>query len=258
MARLVAILFSIFLFAGLAVAEGRFDIEYGRADGESLKLDAYAPDDAGSFPVIIVVHGGGWSSGDKRKDMGPILDPLTKSSAFTCFSINYRLAPTNHWPACFEDLQAAIRWVKAHASEYKGDPTRVALLGYSAGGELVCLAATLTKNDTGVQAVVGLSPPTDMVTDTERRGGLSKSLQMLFGQETVDDHAHSLLKEMSAIDFVKPGLPPFLIIQGDADKTVPYDQTLHFQAKLKESGVPCELVTLKGTPHRITDWDKFD
>jgi dipeptidyl aminopeptidase/acylaminoacyl peptidase len=106
--------------------------------------------------------------------------------------------------------------------------------------------------------VVGFSPPTDMVADTERRGGLSKSLQALFGRETVDDTTKALLKEMSPITYVKRGLPPFLFIQGDADKTVPLDQTLAFMSKLKESNIPCDMVTIKGAPHRITDWDKFD
>lgn len=246
------------LCAGAVFGEDKADIEYGKAGGESLQLDAHVPNGVGPFPMVLMVHGGGWGVGDKRKGMEPLFEPLNKAGDFTWFSINYRLAPTNHWPACFEDVQTAIRWVKSHAKEYKGDPQRLALMGYSAGGELVCLAAMLAKEDTRVQAVVGFSPPTDMVADTDRRGGLSKSLQALFGREAVDDQTRPLLKEMSAINFVKPGLPPFLLIQGDADKTVPYEQSLSFQARLKENDVPCELIIVKGAPHRITDWDKFD
>jgi len=216
------------------------------------------PDGVGPFPVVVVVHGGGWTSGDKRMDTTMILEPLAKSAEFTWFSINYRLAPANHWPACFEDVQTAIRWVKAHAAEYKGDPQRIALMGYSAGGQLACLAAMLAREDTRVQAVVGFSPPTDLVADTERRGGLSKSLQALLGRETLDAATQVLLKEMSPITYVKPGLPPFLFVQGDADETVPYDQTIHFMSKLKENNVPNDIVAIKGAPHRITDWDKFD
>jgi acetyl esterase/lipase len=253
-----AVLSLIALFAGIVFAEDKPDIEYGRASGESLRLDAHIPDGAGPFPMVVMVHGGGWTTGDKRKDITVVLEPLTKSGEFTWFSINYRMAPTNHWPACYEDVQTAVRWAKTHAVEYKGDPQRVALMGYSAGGQLACLAAVQAKEDTRVQAVVGFSPPTDMVADTERRGGLSKSLQALFGRETLDDAAKLLLKEMSPINFVKPGLPPFLFVQGDADKTVPYDQTVAFMSKLKENSVPCEIVTIKGAPHRITDWDKFD
>ncbi|HVM59921.1 MAG TPA: alpha/beta hydrolase [Verrucomicrobiae bacterium] len=259
--RTFRIVVSLVALAGSVVfAEDKPDIEYGRASGTSLRLDAHVPDGAGPFPVVLMVHGGGWSSGDKHKDVTVVLDPLTKTGEFTWFSINYRMAPTNHWPACFEDVQTAIRWVKAHAAEYKGDPQRMALMGYSAGGQLVCLAAVLARDNTRVQAVVGFSPPTDMVADTERRNGLSKSLQMLFGRDTntVDASAKELLNEMSPIEFVKPGLPPFLFVQGDADKTVPYEQTLAFMAKLKENGVTNEMITIKGAPHRITEWDKFD
>jgi alpha-L-fucosidase 2 len=253
-----AVLFLVTLLGGIVYAEDKADIEYGRASGESLRLDAHIPDGSGPFPMVVMVHGGGWTSGDKHKDITVVLEPLTKSGEFTWFSINYRMAPTNRWPACYEDVQTAIRWVKARAVEYKGDPQRVALMGYSAGGQLACLAAVLAKEETRVQAVVGFSPPTDMVADTDRHGGLSKSLQALFGRETVDDSTKALLKEMSPINYVKSGLPPFLFVQGDADKTVPYDQTLAFMSKLKENGVANDIVTIKGAPHRITEWDKFD
>ena len=238
-------------------AEDKTDIEYGKAGDQSLRLDAHVPDGPGPFPVVLIVHGGGWGAGDKRKDITIFFEPLAKTN-FTWFSINYRLAPINHWPACFEDVQTAIRWVKAHAKEYKGDPQRLALMGYSAGGQLVCLAAALAKEDTRVQAVVGFSPPTDLVREIDRRGGLSSSLKALFGHDAVDDQTRPLLKEMSSINYVKAGLPPFLLIQGDADKSVPYDLTMNFQAKLKENKVPCEMIAVKGAPHRIADWDKFD
>ncbi|HET7535264.1 MAG TPA: alpha/beta hydrolase, partial [Candidatus Didemnitutus sp.] len=126
------------------------DIEYGRADGVSLKLDVSVPEGEGPFPVAILVHGGGWSSGDKAgsdkpgngADITPWFAPLT-TAKFTWFSINYRTAPEHRWPACFEDVQTAIRWVKAHAKEFKGDPNRIAILGHSAGGHLACLAGVL-------------------------------------------------------------------------------------------------------------------
>ena len=241
----------------LVYAEFKPDIEYGRAGDTSLRLDANAPSGSGPFPVVILVHGGGWAGGDK-KDMRLLADPLVESN-FTTFSINYRLAPTNRWPACFDDVQTAIRWVKAHASEYKGDSKHIALIGYSAGGQLVCLAAVQAKEDTRVQAVVGCAAPTDMLADNRRRGGLSKSCQDLFNRPPqIDAEAEKILREVSAINFIKPGLPPFILIHGTEDKSVPYDQSIKFQAKLKDNGVPCDLVTVKGAGHRISDWPKFE
>jgi acetyl esterase/lipase len=248
-----------FLFGALARADVKTDIEYGKGDdGYSLKLDAGVPDGDGPFPVAILVHGGGWETGDKGGLYHIPTDALTKAK-FTWFSINYRMSPKYLWPACFEDVQTAIRWVKAHAAEYKGDPNRIALVGYSAGGQLVCLAATVAKEDTRVQAVVGLSPPTDLELDLPQRGGLSLSLQHLLNRpKEVDDDARKILREMSAIDHVKPGLPPFLLMQGDKDKSVPYQGSLNFQKKLKENEVECDLITLKGAPHDIRKWDGFD
>ncbi|HUI06116.1 MAG TPA: pectinesterase family protein [Verrucomicrobiae bacterium] len=234
------------------------DIEYGQAGGEKLLLDACVPDGDGPFPVAIMVHGGGWTGGDKERDHVPVLEALT-AAKFTWFSINYRLAPKYHWPACLDDVETAIRWAKTHAAEYKGDPQHIALIGYSAGGHLVCQAVVTGKDDIRVQAVVGLAPPTDHVADSERRGGLSPSMRNLVDRpKEMDEQSRAILRGISPINFVKPGLPPFLLIQGTADKSVPYEQSVNFQAKLKEAGVPCELITITGAPHRLTEWDKFD
>src|SRR5690348_13571078 len=100
----------------VAAAEVKSDIEYGRAGDVSLKLDASIPDGEGAFPIVIIIHGGGWGSGDKATDIMPLFQPLTDAK-FTWFSINYRLAPAHRWPACLEDVNAAIAWVKAHAAE---------------------------------------------------------------------------------------------------------------------------------------------
>jgi prolyl oligopeptidase len=252
-------MFSFFLWqmndpAFLQHAAFHPDIEYENIAGESIKLDAAVPEGDGPFPIAILVHGGGWSSGDKQREF-PVMFQALSAAKFTWFSIDYRLGPTHKWPACYEDMKAAIRWVKAHAAHYKGDPKRIALIGYSAGGELTTLAATQVGDDLQVAAVVGFSPPTDMVADTARRNGLSTSLKSLFGITTVDDHATALLHEMSPIDFVHPGLPPFLFIQGDADKSVMYPQTQAFAAKLKSVGVSEEFITVPGGPHDILQWE---
>jgi acetyl esterase/lipase len=255
---LMKLIASLILLCTLSLrAEFKPDIEYGKAGDTSLRLDASVPFGVGPFPVVLLVHGGGWAGGDK-KDMKLFSEPLVASN-FVTFSINYRLAPTNRWPACFEDTQTAIQWVKAHAADYKGDPKHVALIGYSAGGQLVCLAGVLAKEDTRVQAVVGCAAPTDMVADTQRRGGLSKSAQALLDRpEKLDAESEQILHKLSALDFVKPGLPPFYLVHGTEDQSVPYKQSIAFQAKLRTNSVPCELVTVSGATHRINEWAKTD
>jgi acetyl esterase/lipase len=241
------------------------DLEYGQAGDSKLLLDVSVPAGEGSFPVAILVHGGGWSSGDKSgsdkpgsgADVTPWFAPIT-AAKFTWFSINYRLAPAHRWPEGFDDLQTAIRWVKAHAAEFKGDPSRIALFGHSSGGHVVSLAATLVDDSVRVQAVVGFSPVTNHEQDLPVRGGLSTSLQNLLNRpKEVTPESLGLLREISPINHVRPGLPPFLLIHGGADKTVPIQQSLDFQAKLQASGVRCDLITIPGAPHALATWEKL-
>ncbi len=239
------------------IAATKYDIEYGAANGEKLLLDAHVPAGEGKFPVVLIVHGGGWMAGDKATDIVPVFAPVATN--FTWFTINYRLAPTNRWPACYDDVQTAIRWVKAHAAEYKGDPERIALLGYSAGGQLATLAGVRAGVDTRVQAVAAFAPPTDLVADNERRGGLSVSMRNLFNCEStnITDSVRAVLKENSPLTYVAPGLPPFLLINGSADKTVPVGQTENFYRALKAANVDATLIVIPEGQHRIADWKKF-
>jgi len=111
-----------------------------------------------------------------------------------------------------------------------------------------------------VQAVVAFAPPTDLVSDNERRGGLSVSMRGLFGFDTTNltDAVRTVLGGNSPITYLKPGLPPFLIVQGTADKTVPFNQSLAFQQKMQSLVGQCDLIQIPGGQHRIADWTKFD
>lgn len=236
----------------------RKDLEYSRAGGESLRLDACVPDGPGPFPAVILVHGGGWTSGDKTAGVDPLLMPFSKSG-LGWFSINYRLAPKHRYPSAVEDVEAAIRWVKEHAAEFNVDPKRLALLGESAGGQLVAMAVVRAKDDTRVAAAVPFYAPVDLEEDTERRGGLSVSLRDLFGRSyEVDAQAAQLLREASPINYVHSGLPPFLLVHGTADMSVPYSQSVQLQAKLRAAGVSCDLITIDDGVHGMARWEGTD
>lgn len=258
--RVPAAILALFLgLAGMASADGKWlpGIEYGKASGESLQLDACIPEGEGPFPIAILIHGGGWGSGDKAQDFGALTGPLT-GAGFAWFSVNYRLAPKHRWPACFEDLQAAIRWVRANAAAYKGDPGSIALIGYSAGGQLAALAAMRGEDATRVQAVVDLAPAVELVRDSKRRGQVSLALRNLLDlPELLDADALARIAAISPAAEVKRGLPPFLIVQGTADQSVRHADALAFSAKLKEAEVPCELLEMNGAPHRIAEWMQF-
>jgi acetyl esterase/lipase len=258
MKTFVLLLLSPLLWSA-ATAAVQTDIEYGRAGGETLKLDAYVPEGAGPFAAVILVHGGGWTTGDKnggpRKGyMYPMHEPLERAG-FAWFSINYRLAPAHRYPACIEDVETAIRWVKSNAARFRVDPRRIALSGESAGGHLVALAAVRADQSTRLAAIVpfyGVFDLPAMVTPNEP---LRRNFVALFDRQNVDDATVALMREASPILKVKAGLPPFFLVHGTADSTVPLEQSKQMQARLRDAGVPCDLLTIPNGAHGMLGWD---
>lgn len=259
---------AIFPFTGMRAATLTRDVVYREAGGETLRLDVSAPDGAGPFPVVILVHGGGWSSGDKAgaekpnsgADITPWFSPLTEAG-FLYVSINYRHAPAHRWPACLDDTRAAIGWVRDHAAEFRGDPERIALMGHSAGGQLALLAAMpgAEGEPSPVSAVVGCAAVSDFVADVARRGGLSPSLQGLLALP-VEPTPEVLekLRALSPVTRIARGYPPLLLLHGEADKTVPLAQSSALQERARTLGVKCELYVLPGAGHRLTEWTTHD
>jgi acetyl esterase/lipase len=255
-----ALLVSVGSFlAAVAGADVERDVEYGQAAGESLKLDVSVPDGPGPFPAVILVHGGGWVTGDKsggprKAFIAPLHEPLERAG-FAWFSINYRLAPAHRHPACIQDVETAIRWVKANAARYRIDPRRIALSGESAGGHLAALAAVRADETTRLAAVVpfyGVFDMTAMVTPGEP---MRKNFVALFDRPTADARALELLREASPLFQVKAGLPPFLLVHGTADTTVPLEQSERFHARLRESGEESELMTIPNGVHGMISWN---
>ena len=133
------------------------------------------------------------------------------------------------------------------------------MLGESAGGQLVAMAVVRARDDTRVAAAIPFYAPVDLEADTERRGGLSLSLRDLFGRPyKVDSAVTQLLSEASPINHIHSGLPPFLLVHGTADMSVPYSQSLEFQAKLKAAGVSCDLITIDDGVHGMARWEATD
>lgn len=238
-----------------AAAEERNDIEFARPGGVSLTLDASIPAGKGPFASVIVVHGGGWENGSKRSYEKPLLPVLTEAG-FAWFTINYRLAPQHRFPAAVEDVEAAIRWVKQHAKEYKVDPKRIALMGESAGGHLVAMAGVRPTKETRVAAVVDFYGPHDLVKRETGRGEIGRNLRQFLGVDKLDEAGLARLREASPVTYVRKGLPPFLFIHGTKDAAVPYDQSPLMCDKLKAAGNQCEVFTVEGAPHGIGAWEK--
>ena len=233
----------------------KHDVEFAKVGDVSLTLDAYVPPGDGPFITCILVHGGGFTKGEKQTFIKPLFEPLTKAG-FVWFTINYRLAPQHPWPACADDVASAIKWVKQHAAEYKADPKRIALIGESAGGHLVSWAGVKGEGETSVAAVVPFYAPHDLAVQVKRRNELG-GLGGLIGMTELNDAAWKKLADISPMNFVRPGLPPFLQLHGDKDTTVPIEQSTTFQEKMKAAGNQCELITIAGGIHGMGGWQKL-
>ena len=188
--------------------------------------------------------------------MAPMHEPLT-TAGFAWFSINYRLAPKHPYPACVEDVETALSWVKEHAAEFQVDPKRIAFSGESAGGHLVALSAVRATDATRVAAVVPFYGVFDLVGQVghpQPGDTLDATMQKLFGSDKFDGPTATLMHEASPIEHVKPGLPPFLLVHGSDDTKVNHRQATDFQAALIKAGVPCELITVNGGGHGMKGW----
>jgi len=233
------------------------DVVYAERPDGNLKLDAWIPDGPGPHPVAIIVHGGGWRNGDKQTYVQPLFPILTQAK-FAWFTIDYRLAPAHHFPDPANDVVDAIRWVKANAKKYRVDPSRVVLMGESAGGQLVSWIGVTQGNALGLKAVVPIYAPHDLLARAEK-GGITENVQLYLniGAE-LNDKTRAAMKAASPAGFVKKGLPPFLLIHGTKDAAVPYWLSVDMQKRMKEAGNICDLFAVAEGAHGMASWAKLD
>lgn len=240
------------------------DVEIGKGGSRALHAEIARPaaPSAKPMPAVLWIHGGGWSGGSHRGN-GALW--LATQGYFTA-SIEYRLSGEATWPAQIEDCKLGVRWLRANAAKYNVDPERIGCWGSSAGGHLVACLGTMDDArfegrggyggvSSRVQAVVDYCGPADMTAGSAGIQGAkddndSKALLGLFGKPF--KKKPELWREGSPIVYVKPGCPPFLIVHGDADKTVPFAHSERLEAALKKAGVPVELLRVKGGGHGMT------
>jgi acetyl esterase/lipase len=231
------------------------NLTYCSVDGVDLKLDLYFPAQTlKPSPVAVFVHGGGWSSGDKA---GGNLIPFSDlaSQGFFVAAVNYRLAPRYKFPTMIEDVKCAVRFLRANAVKLNIDPNRIGAWGGSAGGHLVALLGTTDASagfDVGqyadqpsrVQAVVDMFGPTDL--NEMFPSASERIIQNVF---EIKSSAGETAKLASPVTYVTSDDPPFLILQGDKDQTVPPKQSQVLYDRLKGVGVPATLVMVKNAGH---------
>lgn len=214
----------------------RTDVIYGRVEGSALLANIAYPDGPSLKPAILSVHGGRWRAGN-RADASSIKVAQWAEFGYFAMSIDYRLVGGSPAPAPQLDLLCAIRWLHAHAEEYRVDPERIYLIGQSAGGQMVSLVATAgeagfprvggwDKARTDVRAVISVAATYEL-----------NSLSWGNLWTPIDGKVEEARRHASPITHVKPGMKPLLVIHSDDDKSVPVQQAADMVEKLKAAGV---------------------
>jgi acetyl esterase/lipase len=239
------------------------DLEYTQAKGVSLKLDLYRPTakPASPMPLVIWVHGGGWSKGTKA---GCPVSWLA-AKGYAVASLDFRLLPDHPWPAQIEDPIAALRWLRKESAKYGYDAERSAAMGGSSGGHVVALWGTLTlPAEDKVKAVVDWYGPTDLLTmppnvlsEKRTRAELAKANGALLLGGIVMDKPEKA-KAVSALHQVSKDDVPFLIMHGMDDPGVPVDQSERLHAALKAADVESTLKLIPGAGHGGKEFDSAE
>lgn len=248
-------------------------ISYLESGDEKQKLDLYlpsAPPEGRLLPLVIWIHGGGFSEGGRG--FCPIKSLV--DHGYIVASISYRLAPKSTFPAQIEDVRSAIRWLRAHAGEFAIDPDRFGVCGESAGGQLAALAGVLPDEPEGpgvsarVQAVVALCPGTDMTVAAPSREEVAALLESDDPEDVrlgkTISHRNQLIadflggplaehpdlaKQASPRLHVSKDDPPFLLVHGDQDILIPISQSELLVEALRLESVPAEFHVVPGAGH---------
>ncbi len=245
------------------------DVTYGKVDDQVLALDIYGAAPNQKKPAIVFLHGGGWVAGS-RHDMDTPAS-FFASKGYVCFAVGYRLVKEdkNRYPAQIDDVQRAVRWIRAHAADYGVNPDKIGALGASAGGHLVALLGTtdtlhntvpeLADYSSRVQCVVDLYGPTDFtafpeapVLDQGQRDEGMKLLEGFLGP--LPENAPNYL-EASPITHIDKKTAPFLIFHGGKDTLVPVEQSRKMDEALRKAGIESKLIVFPNAGHGYTEPD---
>jgi acetyl esterase/lipase len=246
------------------------DVIYGRKFGTALTLDVFTPEKQNGAAVLFMVSGG-WFSAHEAINVSFYKDFLNRG--YTVFAIVHGSQPRYIATEVVQDIHRAVRFVRHNAAKYGVDPNKFGISGASAGGHLSLTMATqgkpgktdakdpIDRESSAVQAAACFFPPTDFLNYGKEGEdgvgvGILKGFKAAFGpkSETAEGRI-DLGKELSPIYSLTKETPPCLIIHGDADKLVPYQQAQVFVDKAKSLGVKAELINRPGKEH---GWPKIE
>ncbi|PXY33029.1 alpha/beta hydrolase [Prauserella coralliicola] len=220
------------------------DIAYAPG-GRRFLLDVYRPrEPVSGRPVLLQVHGGAWTVGNKDQQGIPLMLHMAQRG-WVCVAINYPLSPSAHWPDHIVAAKRALAWIRQHITEYGGDPDYVVATGGSAGGHLSALLALtpndprlqpgFTEIDTSVQACVphygvyDFAATSGSRASTTRRHLLARFVVGKDPEEFLDEYVAA-----SPLDRITDKAPPFFVVHGEHDTLVPVREAREFVRRLRE------------------------
>jgi len=233
------------------------DIVYGKGGDHDLMLNLARPKNmAGPLPCVVLIHGGGWSGGNREQ-----LDEASwhaTTHGYIAATVGYRLAPTAVWPGQINDVKCAVRFLRANAAKYGIDPNHVGAVGFSAGAHLAMLLGSTDVKDglegdggcpnqsSKVQAVVSFFGPTDL-TAPELLPDLSPVLKRFMGARLSEKP--ELYKQASPVNHVTRDSAPMLLFQGTLDPLVNWSQAVKMAEVLTKNDVDGRVELLMGLGH---------
>jgi acetyl esterase/lipase len=247
---------------------GAYDVKYVPDGDEAQSLDIYFPESPAekALPLLVWIHGGGWSGGSKARP--PYLSQLRRG--YVVASVEYRFSQKATFPAQIQDCQAALRWLRANAGKYSIDSERIGIGGASAGGHLAALVGTAggkhafpaigdnRDESDRVQAVCDIFGPTDFCT-VIAQADEDANVKNIFKWNNGDPYSKLIggklgedkekCEAVSPVRYVSKDNPPFLILHGDRDTMVPYAQSVELADLLNKAGVEVTLQRLPGAGH---------
>ncbi|WP_081681441.1 alpha/beta hydrolase [Flectobacillus major] len=241
------------------------NIAYANDTLKKHQLDIYLPQNAPkNIPLVVWVHGGAWMLNDKYADMGYMKNTLNTilSNGFALASIDYRHSTTAPFPGLLQDCYQALEFLSRHASEYGFDKNNIALMGFSAGGHLASILALSNNNHVAdfypnnkpttfsIKAVVDFYGPADlqaMPSSLDINSVATDPITLLLGTPPLQ--RPDLAKKASPVTYIDKNDPPFLIIHGEKDESVPQAQSILLSSWLSLAGIPNEVIIVKNAPH---------